>query len=114
MLSFIVRRLWVMLMTMIALTIIVFYLVNLPPNLEKIAKTQGSIRMTAPQVELWLEQHGYGGPVYERYFTWLGNLAKGDLGQSFRFQQPVSTIIVERSWYTGIDRKSTRLNSSHV
>lgn len=102
MLSFILRRLWVMLLTMIVLTMIVFYLVNLPPNLEKIAKTQGSIRMTAPQVELWLDQHGFGGPMHERYFTWLGNLAKGDMGESFRFQQPVSTIIAERAWYTGI------------
>lgn len=102
MLRFILGRLWVMLLTMIALTMIVFYLVNLPPNLEKVAKTQGSIRMTQPEVELWLDQHGFGGPVYERYFTWLGNLPKGDMGVSFRFQQPVSTIIAERAWYTGI------------
>lgn len=102
MLSFILRRLWVMLLTMVALTMIVFYLVNLPPNLEKVAKTQGSIRMTAPQVELWLDQNGYGGPVHERYLSWLGNLTRGDMGESFRFQQPVSTIIFERAWYTGI------------
>ena len=35
MLLFIIRRLGVMLLTAFALTFIVFYLTNLPPNLEK-------------------------------------------------------------------------------
>ena len=29
------------------------------------------------------------------YFTWLGNLLKGDLGISFKYKQPVGTVIME-------------------
>ena len=102
MLMFVLRRLGTMVLTMIALTMIVFYLVTLPPNLEKIAKTQGSMRMTDAEVEVWLDQHGYGGPFIERYAAWLGNFAQGDMGVSLRFQEPVADIIGERLWYTGI------------
>lgn len=102
MLLFVVRRLGTMLLTMIALTMIVFYLVNLPPNLEKIAKTQGNQRMSDQEVELWLDRNGYSGPFFERYGEWLVGFAQGDMGRSLRFQQPVSDIIAERLWYTAI------------
>ena len=54
MLSFIARRLGVMVLTMICLTIVVFYLVNLEPNLKKLALTQTNSRATQVQVESWL------------------------------------------------------------
>ena len=33
--------------------------------------------------------------VLDGYFTWLGNLLKGDLGMSFKHKRPVSTVILE-------------------
>ncbi len=35
------------------------------------------------------------GAVLGGYFTWLGNLLQGDLGMSFKYKQPVGTVIVE-------------------
>ena len=102
MLIFVLRRLGTMLLTMIALTMIVFYLVNLEPNLEKIAKTEGNQRMTDAEVDAWLDDHGYRGPFLERYSSWLVNFAQGDMGRSLRLQQPVSEVISERLWYTAI------------
>ena len=102
MLIFVLRRLGTMLLTMIALTMIVFYLVNLEPNLEKIAKTEGNQRMTDAEVDAWLDDHGYRGPFLERYTTWLVNFAQGDMGRSLRLQQPVEDVISERLWYTAI------------
>ena len=32
------------------------------------------------------------------YFSWLGNMLKGDLGDSFLYQQPVGTVIAEHMW----------------
>ena len=43
---FILRRLGVMILTGLCLTFIVFWLTNLYPNLEKLAKTQGNFRMS--------------------------------------------------------------------
>ncbi|MDQ2067812.1 ABC transporter permease, partial [Xinfangfangia sp. CPCC 101601] len=50
MLIFVLKRFAVMLMTVLALTFVVFYLTNLPPNLEKLAKSEASARMTDEQV----------------------------------------------------------------
>ena len=47
---FILRRLGVMLLTALCLTFIVFFLTNLYPNLEKLAKTQGNFRMSEEAV----------------------------------------------------------------
>ncbi len=72
MLMFILRRTGTMLATMVALTVIVFYMVNLPGNLEKLAKTEGNMRMTDEQVEQWLENEGFNRPFLTRYAEWLG------------------------------------------
>ena len=72
MLMFIIRRLGVMLLTAFALTFVVFYLTNLPPNLEKLARSEGSVRMSDDAVAAWIEQNGHGGSVFLRYGQWLG------------------------------------------
>ena len=72
MLKFVLRRLGVMVLTALALTFIVFYLTNLPPNLEKLARAEGSIRMTDASVAAWVEQNGHAGSVVGRYSQWLG------------------------------------------
>ena len=35
------------------------------------------------------------GAIFGGYFTWLGNLLRGDMGTSFKYKQPVGTVIVE-------------------
>ena len=74
MLAFVLRRLGVMCLTAVALTFIVFWLTNLPPNLEKLAKSEASARMTDEQVDSWLASNGFAQPVLTRYGEWLGVL----------------------------------------
>ncbi|MFC3615983.1 ABC transporter permease [Lutimaribacter marinistellae] len=69
---FILRRFGVMLLTAFCLTFVVFFLTNLYPNLEKLAKTQGNQRMTDEQVETWLDNRGYTDPLLVKYGRWLG------------------------------------------
>ncbi|QBY00538.1 ABC transporter permease [Rhodophyticola sp. CCM32] len=69
---FILKRFGVMLLTALCLTFVVFFLTNLFPNLEKLAKTQGNARMTDEEVVSWLDRNGYGGPMLVRYGEWLG------------------------------------------
>ena len=99
---FILRRLGVMLLTMLTLTLIVFALVNLEPNLKKLALEQNNNRMTQEAVDSWLEQEGYKRPLLVRYGEWLGNSLKGDFGYSTRFRKPVNEVMPERLGYTGI------------
>ncbi len=99
---FILRRIGAMLATMFALTFIVFYLVNLPGNLEKIAKTEGSMRMTDEQVASWLEKEGFNRPFLVRYGEWVAGTVQGDMGWSRVFRKPVSEVVSQRLGYTGI------------
>ncbi len=69
---FILRRLGVMLVTALCLTFIVFWLTNLYPNLEKLAKTQGNFRMSDEAVTSYLGNRGYLEPLPVKFAQWLG------------------------------------------
>ena len=69
---FILRRLGVMILTALCLTFIVFWLTNLYPNLEKLAKTQGNFRMSDEAVTSYLDKNGYLQPLPVKFGQWLG------------------------------------------
>jgi peptide/nickel transport system permease protein len=69
---FLLRRTVVMILTALCLTFIVFFLTNLPPNLEKLAKTQGDMRMSDAEVVSWLDRNGHLQPLPLKYGQWLG------------------------------------------
>lgn len=71
---FILRRLGVMILTALCLTFLVFWLTNLYPNLEKLAKTQGNFRMSDEAVTSYLTNRGYGQALPVKYGQWLGVL----------------------------------------
>jgi peptide/nickel transport system permease protein len=76
MLSFISRRLGTMALTMLCLTLVVFFLINLEPNLKKLAISQTEMRTTAEQLESWLQRNGYRQNFFVRYGQWLGVVQK--------------------------------------
>jgi peptide/nickel transport system permease protein len=69
---FILKRIVVMIFTALCLTFVVFFLTNLHPNLEKLAKTQGNFRMGDEAVNSWLTNRGYLRPTPIKYGEWLG------------------------------------------
>jgi peptide/nickel transport system permease protein len=69
---FILRRIGVMLITALCLTFIVFYLTNLYPNLEKLAKSEGNFRMSEAEVDTFLSNRGYTQNLSVKYGEWLG------------------------------------------
>lgn len=71
---FILRRLGVMVLTALCLTYVVFYLTNLYPNLEKLAKFQGTQRMSDAEVAAFLGDRGYLQPLAIKHAQWLGVL----------------------------------------
>lgn len=83
---FLLRRFGVMLATALCLTFVVFALTNLAPNLEKVAKTQGNVRMSDAQVESWLAGRGYDRPLPVKYGEWLGVLP------GYVVEQPDGTV----------------------
>jgi len=128
---FLLTRFGTVLLTAICLTFVVFFLTNLQPNLEKLAKTQGNNRMTDEQVASWLERRGYTQPLLVRYGQWVGlaptfqpaegsgasnrcasmdappgtrycGILQGYLGFSTRFKDDISAIIAQRLSNTGV------------
>ena len=93
MLMFFVRRLGVMALTMICLSLIVFFFVNLEPNLKKLATFQTENRATEEMKESWLLRNGYRDPFFTQYGRWIGLSPKkpivdpetGAIVQRFRF-----------------------------
>lgn len=93
MLSFIARRIGTILLTMLCLTLVVFFLVNLEPNLKKLAISQTEMHTPPEQLESWLVNHGYRQNFFVRYGQWLGVLkmepivdpATGKASQRFSF-----------------------------
>jgi len=75
-LSFIIRRVGAIALTMLCLTLIVFFLVNLDPNLKKLAISQTEMRATSEQLESWLQRNGYRQNFFVRYGQWLGVVQK--------------------------------------
>ncbi len=72
MLTFVLRRLGVMLLTMLCLSFVVFAFVNLEPNLRKLAVFQTEMHATDQDLENWLERNGYRDNFFVRYGRWLG------------------------------------------
>lgn len=76
MLLFVLRRLGIMVLTMLCLTVVVFFLISLEPNLKKLAISQTESRATQEQLDSWLERNGYRQNFFVRYGQWLGVVQK--------------------------------------
>lgn len=72
MLAFILRRLGTMVITMLCLTMVVFYMVNLEPNLRKLSISQLDMRSSDEHIEQWLVKNGFRENFFVRYGQWLG------------------------------------------
>jgi peptide/nickel transport system permease protein len=72
MLTFLARRLGIMALTMFCLSLVVFFFVNLEPNLKKLAIFNTQQRASAEDLENWLTRNGYRDNFFVRYGRWIG------------------------------------------
>ncbi len=94
MILFVAKRVGLGLMTMLAISALIFLLLEV--NGEAVAVKVLGPYTTPEQRQIWLEANGYLEPLYIRYFDWLTRLLGGDLGQSIRFKVPVADIVWDR------------------
>ena len=102
MILFILKRLFVIALTLLCLSFIVFSLVTIEPNLKKLALNQANMRMEEEAVQSWLEKNGYKRPILVQYTEWLGNAVTGDFGYSTHFRKPVNEVVWPKLGHTGI------------
>ncbi len=102
MLSYTIRRIMVMVPTLIAISALIFIIIQLPPGdyLETyITELQSQGEAVDPQkIEHLRQEYGLDRPFYEQYFFWVFGLIQGDLGYSFEHQRPVNEVIGDRLW----------------
>jgi peptide/nickel transport system permease protein len=90
--SFAIRRLLQMIPLLIGVSFITFAIINLMPGSPAdIVRNDPKIKPAAR--ELKIRQLGLDKPWPERYVTWLGNAATGDLGVSMYNRVPVADRI---------------------
>ena len=109
MFTYFVHRVLIMIPTLLAISALIFVIIELPPgdylsNQIQELKSRGDTAALA-KAEFLRHQYGLDRPFVERYATWLGvwpgpkgfsGLLQGDLGYSFEFDLPVTEVVGDR------------------
>lgn len=94
MLSFFLRRVAIAVPTILLISVFVFALQKLLPG-DPLLVLAGEER--DPEVlEFLREKYRLNDPIPVQYLTWVGNALQGDLGTSFRTNQPVTELIAQK------------------
>jgi peptide/nickel transport system permease protein len=89
-------RLWSMALTLLGLTVLVFLMLRLIPG-TVVEQMIGADAVVSPAMVAELRRlFGLDQPWYVQYGRWLGQIAQGDLGTSWRTGKPVLHLIGER------------------
>lgn len=95
-----VRRLGYMLLTMLVVSILLFFANEGDP--ESVARGVLGPYAQAQQLQEWIVQNGYDRPMPIRYVDWLIRFATGDFGMSVQYKVPVAEVFWPRLANTGI------------
>jgi peptide/nickel transport system permease protein len=99
--AYIARRLILLIFVLIGVTVLIFAITALVPIDVRAMLYVRNVQHTNPeQLTRIAEQYGLTRPLYEQYFTWLGQVLQGNLGFAKSSQQPVVQAILERWPYT--------------
>ena len=99
MLRFALRRILQMIPTIIVVALLIFVIFSVVPGSFASSLFSDGRSNADPQLIARLNaEFGLDKPVAERFFTYLGDLARFDLGTSFRTRLPVLQMINERIW----------------
>ncbi len=110
--AYFLRRLLLIPLTLFGITLIVFFITRIAPGgpLEQAimqaqrvtigghsSRTNGAgSALSADQLAQLKAYYGFDKPWYEAYVLWLGKVARGDLGTSYRYDEPVWTLMWDR------------------
>jgi peptide/nickel transport system permease protein len=99
--GYIIRRVLLMIPTLLVVSILSFIIIQLPPGdflSSYVAQlsAQGEY-VDQEQLDSLARRYGLGEPVYVQYYKWIhGIITRGDFGQSMEWQKPVKELLWER------------------
>lgn len=103
MLKYSLKRLLFAVPLLLGIVTATFFVVRLAPGdpMDMYLEPKAGGRQLDPQViELIRAKYGLDQPLHIQYVRWLGSLARGDLGDSFRHRRPVTGLLKEAIPYT--------------
>ncbi|KII00078.1 ABC transporter permease [Streptomonospora alba] len=99
--ALVIRRLFYMVPTMFAISLVAFLVIQLPPGnylttyIAELSARGQSVDQT--QIRALEERYGLDEPIFVQYLRWIGGIVlHGDFGQSFQYQRDVSDLIWDR------------------
>lgn len=101
MLGYIARRLLYMVILIVALSVVVFAIIQLPPGDYLSAyltrmRLQGQTVDDEARIEALKKQYYLDLPMHMQYLKWVGGLLQGNLGKSFYWDRPIADLLGER------------------
>jgi peptide/nickel transport system permease protein len=101
MIAYIFRRLGYMVVTLFAISVMTFIIIQLPPGdyvtaLVTDLSSQG-VDLNGPTIAALRARYGLNDPGYIHYFKWIGNiLLHGDFGYSLEWHRQVAELLWQR------------------
>ena len=104
MLGYLVHRILIMIPTLIAISIVIFIIIHLPPGdyfSTYIAELQSQgEQANLAKIAFLKAQYGFDRPLWEQYLYWVVGLTHGDMGYSFLYDMPVNKVVGDRLFLT--------------
>ncbi len=88
MLSYLARRIGLLIPTFIGITIVAFGFIRVLPG-DPVLLMAGERGMTDERYAELLKEFGYDRPIWQQYLTYMGDLLQGDFGNSIVTKRPV-------------------------
>lgn len=95
-----------MIPTLLGITVLAFVIINLAPGgpiEQKIQQIRfaggsgsGDYGVSDEVIQSLKEQYGFDKPLLTRYGIWLKNIVTFDFGESFSYQEPVTSVIASK------------------
>ena len=98
--AYVIRRVLYAVVTMLVVSVVAYIIIQLPPGdyltsyIMRLEMQGGEV--TDAEVETLKREYGFDLPPHLRYFKWMANLLRGDLGRSFFYNRPVLELLAER------------------
>lgn len=115
MIRYVLRRLGTMALTLVAISVLVFLVINLPPG-NYLSNEIADLRATGQAAGIekaaaLLHRYSFDRPVWQQYLIWIGvwpgpdgfsGLIEGNLGWSFELRRPVADVVGELAGMTAL------------
>ena len=112
---YLLRRLVNMVITLVAISVLTFVIIQLPPGdyvSTQIAQLQRmDVDINQELIDSLTRQYGLDKPLFVQYFLWITKFVQGDMGRSFVWNRPVNELVWERIGLTFVISLSSLLFS---